>query len=79
LKVVRLQDSKATAVGCFRYQAAFSGGWRAGLICPFVSVIPENGLRKIVIRRATFPAEFCLLAVVDRRGCLLLGGGVSQN
>lgn len=33
LKVVRMQDSKATAVGCFRYQAAFSCGWKAGLVC----------------------------------------------
>jgi len=40
----------------------------------FVSVIPENDLRKIVIQKATFPAEFCLFAVVDRRACLLLVG-----
>lgn len=48
-------------------------------LSPFVSVIPENSLRKIVIWRSNFPAEFCLFAVVDRKACLLLGGGVSQS
>jgi len=37
LKVVRMQDSKATAVGCFRYHAAFFCGWKAGLVCVCIS------------------------------------------
>jgi len=75
LKFLPDADSVATAVGCFRYQAVFSGGWKTGLIClSLYQLSLKMTLGRSSSRRLPFPqSSACLQWWTEGPACCWLG------